>query len=92
MTYLILAIAIVTEVTATMLLKASNGWEKWAFGYSAIFFYAVSGMLFAFVLKNMGVGIAYAIWSGMGYSADYSSLRGILETNIRHLCRAGVLY
>ncbi|WDT85279.1 DMT family transporter [Alteromonas sp. 009811495] len=66
MTYLILAIAIVTEVTATMLLKASNGWEKWAFGYSAIFFYAVSGMLFAFVLKNMGVGIAYAIWSGMG--------------------------
>ena len=46
MTYLILTIAIVTEVTATMLLKASNGWEKWAFGYGAIFFYAVSGMLF----------------------------------------------
>jgi len=37
MTYLFLAIAIVTEVTATMLLKMSNGWEKWAFGYGAIF-------------------------------------------------------
>ena len=66
MTYLILTIAIVTEVTATLLLKASNGWEKWAFGYGAIFFYAISGMLFSLVLKNMGIGVAYAIWSGMG--------------------------
>ena len=47
MTYLFLAIAIVTEVTATLLLKMSNGWEKWAFGYGATFFYTVSGMLFA---------------------------------------------
>ena len=62
MTYLLLAIAIVTEVTATLLLKMSNGWEKWAFGYGAIFFYTVSGMLFAMVLKNMGIGVAYAIW------------------------------
>ena len=66
MTYLLLAIAIVTEVTATLLRKMSNGWEKWAFGYGAIFFYTVSGMLFAMVLKNMGIGVAYAIWSGMG--------------------------
>lgn len=66
MTYLILAIAIVTEVTATLLLKASNGWEKWALGYGAIFFYTISGVLFSMVLKNMGIGVAYAIWSGMG--------------------------
>ena len=26
----------------------------------------VSGILFATVLKHMGVGVAYAIWSGMG--------------------------
>jgi len=65
MTYLLLAIAIVTEVTATLLLKMSNGWEKWAFGYGAIFFYTVSGMLFAMVLKNAGVGDDSAIWSGM---------------------------
>ena len=38
MTYLLLAVAVITEVTATMLLKMSNGWEKWAFGYGAIFF------------------------------------------------------
>ena len=66
MTYIIFTVAIITEVTATMLLKASNGWEKWAFGYGAIVFYAISGMLFAYVLKHMGIGVAYAIWSGMG--------------------------
>ena len=69
MTYLLLAVAVITEVTATMLLKMSNGWEKWAFGYGAIFFYAISGMLFAMVLKNMGIGVAYAIWSGVGVAA-----------------------
>ncbi|WP_334064567.1 DMT family transporter [Alteromonas genovensis] len=66
MIYLLLALAIVTEVTATMLLKASDGWEKWALGYAAIAFYAVSGGLFAVVLKHMGIGVAYAIWSGLG--------------------------
>ncbi|WP_421132281.1 DMT family transporter [Alteromonas sp. A079] len=66
MTYLLLALAIVTEVTATLLLKASNGWEKWEYGSASIFFYSLSGIIFAAVLKNMGVGVAYAIWSGMG--------------------------
>lgn len=66
MTYLLLALAIVTEVAATLSLKASDGWEKWYFGYGAIALYTVSGILFAAVLKHMGVGVAYAIWSGMG--------------------------
>ncbi|NMH61516.1 DMT family transporter [Alteromonas ponticola] len=66
MVYFILALAILTEVTATLFLKASDGWVKWHFGSMSILFYAISGMLFAFVLKHMGVGVAYAIWSGMG--------------------------
>lgn len=66
MTYLLLALAVVTEVTATLLLKASDGWEKWHYGSASIFFYAISGMIFAVVLKHMGVGVAYAIWSGVG--------------------------
>ena len=66
MTYLLLMIAIVTEVTATLLLKASNGWEKWWFGMGAIFFYALAGIVLALVLKSMSVGLAYAIWSGVG--------------------------
>lgn len=65
-TYLLLAIAVLTEVSATLLLKASNGWEKWWLGVAAIFFYSIAGMFLAFVLKSMSVGLAYAIWSGVG--------------------------
>jgi small multidrug resistance pump len=32
----------------------------------AIFFYSIAGMVLAFVLKTMSVGLAYAIWSGVG--------------------------
>lgn len=66
MIYVFLTLAILTEVTATLLLKASNGWEKWWFGMGAIFFYSIAGMILAFVLKSMSVGLAYAIWSGVG--------------------------
>ncbi|WP_299774492.1 multidrug efflux SMR transporter [uncultured Pseudoteredinibacter sp.] len=66
MTYLFLAAAVITEVCATLLLKASNGWEKWEYGMGSIFLYSLSGLIFAFVLKSMNVGLAYAIWSGVG--------------------------
>ena len=66
MIYVFLILAILTEVTATLLLKASNGWEKWWFGMGAIVFYSIAGMILAFVLKSMNVGLAYAIWSGVG--------------------------
>ena len=66
MLYALLSLAIITEVTATLLLKASHGWEKWHLGVGAIFFYAVAGLALSFVLKSMSVGLAYAIWSGVG--------------------------
>ncbi len=66
MTYLFLVLAIITEVIATLLLKYSNGWEKWWFGMGAVFFYSIAGFILAFVLKTMSVGLAYAIWSGVG--------------------------
>lgn len=66
MTYLFLVLAIITEVIATLLLKSSNGWEKWWFGMGAVFFYSIAGFILAFVLKTMSVGLAYAIWSGVG--------------------------
>ena len=66
MVYLLLALAILTEVTATLLLKASDGWEKWWFGMGSIFFYSLAGLFLGYVLKEMSVGMAYAIWSGVG--------------------------
>lgn len=66
MHYMFLGIAIVSEVTATLFLKASDGWTKWWFGAVSVLFYSVAGLLLGLVLKNMGVGLVYAIWAGVG--------------------------
>ena len=66
MGYIYLSIAIVLEVVATSALQASNGFTRlWpsvltAAGY-AVAFYCLS-----LTLRTMPVGIAYAIWSGVG--------------------------
>ena len=61
-----LAIAIFCEVIATNLLKASDGLTHWGYGVTSVSFYAVAGFLLSIVLKQMNVGIAYAIWAGAG--------------------------
>ena len=66
MNYFLLFLAILAEVSATLLLKTSNGWEKWEFGMSSIFLYILAGIFLGFVLKTMNVGIIYTIWSGAG--------------------------
>ena len=66
MPWLYLTIAIVAEVIATSFLKASDGFTKLvpslavAVGYAAAFFFL------SLTLKEIPVGIAYAVWSGVG--------------------------
>lgn len=64
--YVALAIAIVAEVVATSSLKASAGFTR--IGPSAIVVggYGVAFYFLALTLKTIPVGIAYAIWSGVG--------------------------
>ncbi|MDR3416062.1 MAG: multidrug efflux SMR transporter [Nevskia sp.] len=61
-----LAIAIVSEVVATMLLKACDGWTHWKLGLASLSCYAFAGLLLSFVLQRMSVGIAYGVWAGAG--------------------------
>lgn len=66
MSYLYLAIAIVAEVVGTSSLKASDGFSRLgpslivAAGFATAFFFL------SLALKTIPVGIAYAIWSGVG--------------------------
>jgi len=66
MSYLYLAIAIVAEVIGTSALKAAEGFTRplpslvVAVGYGAAFYFL------SLALKVIPVGIAYAIWSGVG--------------------------
>lgn len=65
-TWVWLIIAIVFEVAGTTSLKISNGFSKgWPSLFTALF-YAASFYLLALTLKKLDVGIAYAMWSGLG--------------------------
>jgi small multidrug resistance pump len=67
--WMLLAIAIGLEVTGTLLLKLSDGFAKLHWGLLAIFLYAVCFWALSTVLKAIPVGVAYAIWAGVGIVA-----------------------
>lgn len=66
MTYFYLFIAIISEVIATSSLKASAGFTRLYPSIAVVVGYILSFILLSLVLKSMPVGIAYAIWAGMG--------------------------
>lgn len=66
MGYLFLAIAIVAEVIATSALKASEGFSDPAPSAVVVLGYGTAFYFLSLVLKTIPVGVAYAIWSGMG--------------------------
>lgn len=68
MGYLYLAMAIVAEVIGTSALKASHGFTRVCPGVVAVAAYGASLYLLSIVLKTIPVGVAYAIWSGVGIS------------------------
>ena len=65
-TYFILFLAIVFETAATSLLKQSEQFTKLIPSILTILGYAAAFYCLSLVLKNIPVGIAYAIWSGVG--------------------------
>ena len=66
MTYLYLAIAIISEVIATSLFKLSGGFSKPMPSLVTAVGYAVSLYYLSLALRGIPTGIAYAIWSGVG--------------------------
>ena len=61
-----LLIAVVCEVGATILLKASNGLTKPWPTVGTIAGYLIAFGLLAFALKRLPVGPVYAVWAGLG--------------------------
>lgn len=66
MAYLYLAVAIIAEVVATSALKASEEFTKLVPSALVIIGYGVAFYCLTLVLRNIPVGIAYAIWAGLG--------------------------
>lgn len=66
MTWIYLLVAIFAEIIATSALKASDGFTKAVPATVAVAGYAIAFYLLALTLRSIPVGIAYAIWSGVG--------------------------
>jgi multidrug transporter EmrE-like cation transporter len=64
--WLLLAIAIAAEVVGTSALKASEGFSRLAPSVVVVLGYAVAFYCLSLVLRTIPVGVAYAIWSGLG--------------------------
>ena len=65
-TALIFFFAVVSEVTATTALKLSEGFTKLVPSLVVVIGYGLSFYLLALSLKVIPIGMAYAIWSGIG--------------------------
>jgi len=61
-----LAIAIVSEVFATSFLKASDGFTKLIPSILVVIGYSSAFYCLSISLKYIPIGIAYAIWCGVG--------------------------
>ena len=66
MGYLYLSIAIVAEVIATSALNSSEQFTKLVPSLISIIGYAVAFYFLSHVVKTIPVGVAYAIWAGLG--------------------------
>ena len=66
MGYLYLAIAIVAEVVGTLALKASAEFTKLIPSMMVIVGYAIAFFFLALAFRTIPVGIAYAVWGGVG--------------------------
>ncbi|MEV4482552.1 multidrug efflux SMR transporter [Micromonospora coxensis] len=69
MAYVFLLLAISAEVLGTSLLKATDGFTRlWpTLGLAGSYLFAF-GML-ALAVRDIPVGVAYAVWSGLGTAA-----------------------
>ena len=64
--YVILGLAIICEVIATSALKQTNQFTRIVPSLITLVGYAGAFYFLSMVLRNIPLGIAYAIWSGAG--------------------------
>lgn len=64
--WFLLVAAIVAEVGGTTCLKLSDGFSRLIPSLGVVVLYPLSFVFLATVLRTIDVGVAYAIWSGLG--------------------------
>ncbi len=64
--WLLLVAAITMEVIGTTALKLSDGFSRLVPSMVTVTGYLMAFIALGFVLKRMEVGVAYAVWAGLG--------------------------
>lgn len=67
--YLLLALAIISEIIATACLKYSDGFTKVLPSSVCVLAYVICYVAFSKAITHIHLGIAYAIWCGAGIVA-----------------------
>jgi small multidrug resistance pump len=63
---LLLLLAILSEVVGTVALKASEGFDRLGPTALVVIGYGLTFFFLGLALKQIPLGVAYAIWSGLG--------------------------
>ena len=66
MSWIILAVAIVLEVVGTVCMKLSYGFANIVPSILVFVFYGLSFVAMIQAIKEINIGTAYAVWSGLG--------------------------
>lgn len=92
MTWLLLIGAIITEVAATMSLRASEGLKKkrWI-APVAVFYISAFTMLTIALANGMPVGIAYGIWAASGVALTAVGARIFFKERLTPRMIAGII-
>jgi len=64
--WLLLGTAIVAEVIGTSFMKSSEGFTRFWPSVAVVLGYGLAFYLLSLTLKVMPLGVAYAVWSGVG--------------------------
>ena len=64
--YVYLAVAIVAEVVATSALKATEGFSRLIPSVVVVCDYGLAFYMLSLTLRTIPVGVAYAVWCGVG--------------------------
>lgn len=64
--WLYLSVAIAFEIAGTFFLKLSDGFTNWTWGSVAVLCYWLCFAAFAPALRDLPVGVVYAVWAGLG--------------------------
>ena len=89
--WLQLLLAIGAEVSGTLLLSLSDGFERPVPAVGSMGFYLVSFYFLSHAFRVLPAGIAYAVWSGLGTALVTLGSYAILRQDIGMRALAGIV-